>query len=211
MNAMIDVWTSGGWVMIPLFGLAVLLYSQAFGLLLVARRAQLESSSASKWWDWVRKPANAEGRVREIIEYTQQGSRTVEEVKNRFDDVRRSLIDLLDRRTAFVGTLVAAAPLMGLLGTVLGMLQTFFGISAGGGAETAGVVASGISAALVTTQTGLTIALPGLFVVMLCRRQRQALDARLSRLESLTLSHLLLDVARVEKRREDENSWPDAA
>ncbi|MBW2425943.1 MAG: MotA/TolQ/ExbB proton channel family protein [Deltaproteobacteria bacterium] len=208
---MIEIWTSGGWVMVPLFGLAVLLYAQAFGLLMMARRVQLESSSASKWWDWVRKPANAEGRVREIIEYTQQGTKTAEEVKNRFDDVRRSLIDLLDRRTAFVGTLVAAAPLMGLLGTVFGMLQTFFGISTGGGAETAGVVASGISAALVTTQTGLTIALPGLFIVMLCRRQRQALDARLSRLESLTLSHFLLDIARVERRREDASSWPDAA
>lgn len=211
MNEILDIWKSGGWVMIPLFGLAVLLYAQAFGLLMMARRAQLDSSSASKWWDWVRKPANAEGRVREIIEYTQQGSRTTEEVANRFDDVRRSLIDLLDRRTAFVSTLVAAAPLMGLLGTVLGMLQTFFGISTGGGAETAGVVASGISAALVTTQTGLTIALPGLFIVMLCQRQRQSLAARLARLESLTLSHLMLDVARVERTPGDERAWPDAA
>ena len=211
MQTMIDVWASGGWVMIPLFGLAVLLYAQAFGLLLVARRAQLESDSAAKWYDWVRKPANAEGRVREIIAYTQQGMPTVDEARDRFRDVRRSLIDLLDRRTAFVGTLVAAAPLMGLLGTVLGMLQTFFGISTGGGAETAGVVASGISAALVTTQTGLTIALPGLFIVMLCRRQRHALDARLSRLESLTISHLLLDRAPARHTPEDERAWSDAA
>ena len=215
MGRILDIWLSGGWVMLPLFGLAVLLYSQAFGLLMVARRSQLESASAANWYDWVRKPANAEGRVREIIEYTQSESRDANEVRNRFADVRRSLIDLLDRRTAFVGTLVAAAPLMGLLGTVLGMLQTFFGISTGGGAETAGVVASGISAALVTTQTGLTIALPGLFIVMLCRRQRHTLDARLSRLESLTLSHLLLDVARVGPGpagpEEEAASWPDAA
>lgn len=212
METMIDVWMSGGWVMIPLFGLAVLLYSQAFGLLMMARRSQLESASAAKWSDWVRKPGNAEGRVRAIIEYTQQDATSVDEVRNRFDDVRRSLIDLLDRRTAFVGTLVAAAPLMGLLGTVLGMLQTFFGISNGGGAETAGVVASGISAALVTTQTGLTIALPGLFIVMLCRRQRHTLDARLARLESLTMSHLLLDLARIAPDpEENEATWPDAA
>ena len=81
MDTMIDVWTSGGWIMIPLFGLAVLLYSQAFGLLITARRAQLESASAAKWYDWVRKPANAEGRVREIIEYTQQETKTVDEVR----------------------------------------------------------------------------------------------------------------------------------
>jgi len=92
-----------------------------------------------------------------------------------------------------VSTLVAAAPLMGLLGTVLGMLQTFFGISTSGGAETAGVVAAGISEALVTTQTGLTIALPGLFIVMIIQRQRHGLEAKIARLESLTLSHLKLD------------------
>jgi biopolymer transport protein ExbB len=69
------------------------------------------------------------------------------------------------------------------------MLQTFFGISTSGGSDTAGVVASGISEALVTTQAGLTVALPGLFLVMLIHRQRHAIEARLARLESLTLSH----------------------
>ncbi|MCA9505442.1 MAG: MotA/TolQ/ExbB proton channel family protein [Spirochaetaceae bacterium] len=212
LSRILDIWESGGWVMIPLFGLAVLLYAQAFGLLMVARRARLDSSSAAMWWDWVRKPANAEGRVREIIEYTQQGRKTGDEVRNRFDDVRRSLIGLLDRRTAFVSMLVAAAPLMGLLGTVLGMLQTFFGISTGGGAETAGVVAAGISEALVTTQTGLTIALPGLFIVMMIQRQRQSLDAKLSRLESLTLSHLLLDMpGQGTAPDEEKRVWHDAA
>ncbi len=57
----------------------------------------------------------------------------------------------------------------------------------------AGVVAAGISEALVTTQTGLTIALPGLFIVMIIQRQRQQLEAKIARLESLTLSHLKLD------------------
>jgi biopolymer transport protein ExbB len=80
-----------------------------------------------------------------------------------------------------------------LLGTVLGMLQTFFGISTSGGAETAGVVAAGISEALVTTQTGLTIALPGLFIVMVIRRRKHALEAKLARLESLTLSALAVE------------------
>jgi biopolymer transport protein ExbB len=101
-----------------------------------------------------------------------------------------SIVGFVDRRARFIGTLVAAAPLMGLLGTVLGMLQTFFGISTSGGAETAGVVAAGISEALVTTQTGLTIALPGLFIVMVIRRRKHALEAKLARLESLTLSAL---------------------
>jgi len=76
---------------------------------------------------------------------------------------------------------------------VLGMLQTFLGISTSGGAETAGVVASGISAALVTTQAGLTIALPGLFMVMLIQRKRQRLEAQIARIECLTLSFMKFD------------------
>ena len=191
------IWTSGGWVMIPLFALAVLLYAQAFQLVMYVRRTNLRSETEPLWFEWVREPSKAEGRVREIIEYTQDGGGvgavSSEQVRNRFDEIRLALVSLIERRTVFVSTLVAAAPLMGLLGTVLGMLQTFFGISTSGGTETAGVVAAGISEALVTTQTGLTIALPGLFIVMIIQRQRQQLEAKIARLESLTLSHLKLD------------------
>ena len=193
MQTILNIWMSGGWVMIPLFGLAALLYAQAFQLVLYVRRTNLRSDSEPYWFEWVREPSKAEGRVREIIEYTQEGATSSDQVRNRFDEIRLALVSLIERRTVFVSTLVAAAPLMGLLGTVLGMLQTFFGISTSGGTETAGVVAAGISEALVTTQTGLTIALPGLFIVMIIQRQRQNLEAKIARLESLTLSHLKLD------------------
>lgn len=193
LTEILGIWKSGGWVMIPLFILAVLLYAQAFQLVLYLRRTDLHSKSESEWFSWVRDPSLATGRVKQIVEYTQADVTTSDQIRNRFDEIRLALISLIDRRTVFVNTLVAAAPLMGLLGTVLGMLQTFFGISTSGGTETAGVVASGISEALVTTQTGLTIALPGLFIVMMIRRQRQGLEAKLARLESLTLTHLKLN------------------
>ena len=193
MSTILSIWMSGGWVMIPLFLLAVLLYAQAFQLVLYVRRTNLRSDSEPYWWEWVREPDKAEGRVREIIEYTQKDATSGEQVRNRFDEIRLALVALIERRTVFVSTLVAAAPLMGLLGTVLGMLQTFFGISTSGGTETAGVVAAGISEALVTTQTGLTIALPGLFIVMIIQRQRTQLEAKIARLESLTISYLKLD------------------
>jgi len=187
------IWQSGGWVMIPLFVLAVLLYSQAFQLVMYLRRTSLSGRSEVHWWDWVRSPEQAEGRVAEIIRFTQTDVSSARQLQNRFDEVRAGLVQLVARRTRFLAVLVAAAPLLGLLGTVLGMLQTFFGISTSGGAETTGVVAAGISEALVTTQTGLTIALPGLFVVMMIQRQRQRLEASLARLESLSLSYLRLE------------------
>lgn len=208
----LEIWGSGGWVMIPLFALAVLLYAQAFGIVLFLRRARLSNATAARWREWVRDPRQAEGRVRDVIEYTQDGTTTLDQVRNRFDEIRHRMISQVDRRRVFVSMLVAAAPLMGLLGTVLGMLQTFMGISTSGGTETAGVVAAGISEALVTTQTGLMIALPGLFLVMFIQRQRQSLDASLARLESLTMSRLAVaELAPVIPDLQGETRWHDAA
>lgn len=190
IGTVLRIWLSGGWVMIPLFGLAALLYGQSIHLILHMRRQRIDTKTQQNWREWVRKPETAEGRVGEIIQYTQDGATGPDQVRNRFAEVRLTLLSMIERRTVFLSTLVAAAPLLGLLGTVLGMLQTFFGISTSGGSETAGVVASGISEALVTTQAGLMVALPGLFLVMMIHRQRQRIDATLTRLESLSLSQL---------------------
>jgi biopolymer transport protein ExbB len=190
LQSILKIWLSGGWVMLPLFGLALLLYGQSLHLILHMRRQRIDSGSQSQWRDWVRKPETAEGRIGEIIQYTQSGTTRTDQVRNRFAEIRFALLAMIERRTTFLATLVAAAPLLGLLGTVMGMLQTFFGISTSGGSETAGVVASGISEALVTTQAGLMVALPGLFLVMMIHRKRQQLDATITRLESLTLSQL---------------------
>jgi biopolymer transport protein ExbB len=189
VDRVFQIWISGGWVMIPLFLLATLLYAQAFQLLMYLRRTNLDAKNEAQWWEWVRSPQKAEGRVAEIIRYTQSDLTSAKQIRNRFDEVRLAIVALIDRRSQFVGTLVAAAPLMGLLGTVLGMLQTFFGISTSAGHETADVIAGGISEALITTETGLVIALPGLFLVMMIQRRRHNLEAKLARLESLTLSH----------------------
>lgn len=193
IHGILKIWLSGGVVLVPLFGLALLLYGQSLHLILHMRRQGIDTSTQRHWREWVRKPEIAKGRIGEIIAYTQDGVTGMDQVRHRFAEIRLALLAMIERRTTFLGTLVAAAPLLGLLGTVMGMLQTFFGISTSGGTETAGVVASGISEALVTTQAGLMVALPGLFLVMLIHRQRQNLDATITRLESLTLSQLRFD------------------
>ena len=193
MDRILEIWASGGWVMVPLFVLAVLLYAQAFQLVMYLRRTNLSRDDEMRWREWVRSPERAVGRVAEIIRYTQSDASSARQVRNRFEEVHLALVALIERRARFLGTLVTAAPLLGLLGTVLGMLKTFFGISSSAGSETAGVIAGGISEALVTTEAGLMIALPGLFLVMIIQRQRHNLEARLARLESLTLSQLKVE------------------
>jgi len=77
------------------------------------------------------------------------------------------------RRKKYVKTvsvLAATAPLLGLLGTVTGMISTFDGM-ARFGLGNPRVMASGISQAMITTQAGLVIALPGLFMGNFLRRR----------------------------------------
>lgn len=184
---------SGGWVMIPLFFLACLLYANVFTLLLYTFRTNLGGRNELAWSRWVAAPETGQGRVGEIIRYTQQQAKSVQQVRSRFDEVRVALLSVLDRRVRFLNTLVAVAPLLGLLGTVIGMLSTFYGIALEGGNETFEAVASGIKEALVTTQTGLMIALPALFGVLFIRRRKHAFEVNLARLESVTLTHLSFD------------------
>ena len=71
--------------------------------------------------------------------------------------------------------LVTAAPLLGLLGTVLGMIDTFWAVSQYG-VDTANLIAGGISQALITTQFGLVTALPGVFGLMRLQRMYRQLE-----------------------------------
>ena len=193
LNQCWGIWLSGGWVMIPLALLAVLIYSNGIQLLLFLRKGNVQLGHESEWIEWIYDPHNATGRAGEIIRYTQENVSQAKHVRNRFEEVRQSMIHTIERRLVFLNTLVAAAPLMGLLGTVIGMLGTFAAISSSGGAETAGKVAEGISEALITTQTGLFIALPGIFLVLVIRRRKHAIEAALARIEALSLTKLKFD------------------
>jgi biopolymer transport protein ExbB len=74
--------------------------------------------------------------------------------------------------------LAAVAPLLGLLGTVTGMIETFAVIQMYGTGN-AQALASGISEALITTQTGLLVAILGLFAAYALRRQARGVQQRL--------------------------------
>jgi biopolymer transport protein ExbB len=76
-------------------------------------------------------------------------------------------------QTIFV--LAAIAPLLGLLGTVTGMISTFEAISRFGTAN-ARAMAAGISEALITTQIGLIVAVPGLFMGHIIRRKTDVIQ-----------------------------------
>jgi biopolymer transport protein ExbB len=84
----------------------------------------------------------------------------------------------LRRHLAMIAALAAIAPILGLLGTVLGMVETFNVITLFGTGN-ANALAGGISVALVTTQTGLVVAIPGLLFASTLFRRARRLETRL--------------------------------
>ena len=85
------------------------------------------------------------------------------EIKEAVTDVGRREVTHLEKHVDFLGTLAAVEPLMGLLGTVTGLIGAFKRVEAQaglGGAVNPGDLAGGIWEALITTAAGLTIAIP---------------------------------------------------
>ncbi|MEC8972678.1 MAG: MotA/TolQ/ExbB proton channel family protein, partial [Verrucomicrobiota bacterium] len=146
-----DVWQDGGLVMFPLLLVALMIYTVATSLLLHFRQRGYRHLRDDTVAGWVKAPETGEGEVGEIIRYTQDEVGKLDEVHSRFSEVFASRLPFFERRLVFLNTLVATAPLLGLLGTVMGMLVTFKGLSVGGG-KLVDVVASGISEALITTE-----------------------------------------------------------
>ena len=82
-------------------------------------------------------------------------------MKESIEDVGRHVVADLERFLNTLGTVAAITPLLGLLGTVLGMINVFTAITSHGVGDP-GVLAGGISQALITTAAGLSVAIPAL-------------------------------------------------
>ncbi len=180
------IWGDGGWVMIPLALLAIFMYAFAADLFFTFNRSEYQRMNPETCNRWIRNTESAFGPVGEIIRYSQDDVSSLQEIRNRFEEVRLAVLPKIDRRLFFLVVLTTAAPLLGLLGTVLGMISTFDAMAEGGG-RVIDMVASGVSTALITTKTGLLIAIPGYFMASTVRRRRNEYSAFLAGLESLTM------------------------
>ncbi len=180
------LWVAGGWLMIPLLFIAFFIYGAALQLVVYFSKRGFRRVPQKEWERWTLNPEEGRGEVGEIVRYTQDEARSKDEIQDRFSEIVSAKLPEIDRRLVFMNVMVAAAPLLGLLGTVLGMISTFDGIS-GGGAKTADLIASGISQALITTEMGLLVAIPGYALAYLVKARRDEYEAFLAKLESFAL------------------------
>ena len=159
MTAVIWVFDQGDWVSYALALVSILLWS-AVVLRALALRGIRDLSAQ-------RMPKGNTVLARFIRE-----ARRLRHAPIRLERLAERAKGELEFMRAFIVTMVAIAPLLGLLGTVIGMVEMFGSMQ--GTANTAGesTVAGGISKALVTTQLGLVIAAPGLFASYMLSRQQ---------------------------------------
>lgn len=144
MTPILELVQRGGPVMFAILALSVVLYSRCLKLLLFLHRSrrQLDQMGAPK--------STEVGRLRERIDAVGESYR---------------------RQRLALGAMVTAAPLLGLLGTVSGMVRTFESLSSHSAEKTMEGLARGISEVLVATESGLVVAIPALLVIHIAHRE----------------------------------------
>lgn len=173
---MFDLIAAGGWLMLPIMlcSVAVIAISaERFWTLNPARIAPRHL--LAQVWSWIKNNQIDAAKLRELKQSSPLGQILAaglsnskhgrDVMKDSIQEAAHQVIHELERYVGILGTIAAIAPLLGLLGTVFGMIKVFTAIMVEGSGNTA-VLAGGISEALITTAAGLCVAIPA----MICHR-----------------------------------------
>ena len=191
---MLELIKAGGWLMVPILlcsVAAMAIIAERFWTLQPKRIAP-ENLVLTVWQlanrgeldDQRMKALQAEsalGRILAAALSARDASRDI--MKEQIEDVGRHVVHELERYLNTLGTIASITPLLGLLGTVIGMIKVFAVITTQGVGDP-GVLAGGISEALITTAAGLTVAIPSL---MFYRYFRGRIDALVVTMEQEAL------------------------
>lgn len=181
---------AGGWVMYPLLAMSLLsltlIFERAFFWVFSAQRNGQRQLSTyiklieTKNTDEARKQAKDDNTLEGLFIAQALASNTKDEglLIGHIESMRPAI----ERFAPILGAIIAAAPLMGILGTVTGIIRSFDLLGEASAVSDPAIVAGGIAEALYTTAFGLTIALITLFPHVYFKARA---DRALGRLETL--------------------------
>lgn len=168
-----EIILAGGWLMLP-----IMLCSVAVIAISVERYWSLNPAKIAprtllaQVWSWIKNNQIDATRLRELKQSSPLGqilaaglsnSRHGRDVmKDSIQEAASQVIHQLEKYVGLLGTIAAIAPLLGLLGTVFGMIKVFSAIMMEGGGGNTAALAGGISEALITTAAGLSVAIPAM-------------------------------------------------
>ncbi|MFK7885995.1 MAG: MotA/TolQ/ExbB proton channel family protein [Gammaproteobacteria bacterium] len=182
---MFEIVKAGGWLMPALILCSVVAVTIIAERLFALRHTRvLPEGMAAKVWQWVEQGELDERHIRVLRESSPLGvllatgldhrHRDRDTIKERIEDAGRHVVHDLSRFLNSLGTIAAITPLLGLLGTVVGMMKVFHDITEFGVGDP-GALAGGISQALITTAAGLLVAIPSLIAYRYLRGRVDAL------------------------------------
>ena len=170
---MLEIIIAGGWLMAPILlcsTLAVAIIIERFWTL--RRKRVIPRDLSSTVEDWAARHELDQRHIKKLRAGSPLGRiyaaaldnrrRSREVIKEAVEDSGRHVVHELERFLNTLGTIAGISPLLGLLGTVIGMIEVFSTIMIAGVGD-ANVLAGGISKALITTAAGLTVAIPSYF------------------------------------------------
>ncbi len=166
--------TDGGFVLPMLLLCAALVW-----WFLGARAAILLTPSISNTDLWANSETNSQDS---LIEKLAHQIRAIEQHRRtpiRIQALWTHHADMLNRHRKLILTIIAIAPLLGLLGTVTGMMETFQGLGQSSLYTQSGGVAGGIAEALLTTQMGLLVAAPAILMSKWLDRRAELLEQKM--------------------------------
>lgn len=178
---MLEIIQSGGWMMIPIIISSILALAITVERFWTLRAEQIAPKDLlAKVWGWMKNNQLDSSRIKELRASSPLGrvlaaglmnsrhGRTI--MKESIEEVASHEIHDMERYLNALGTIAAVAPLMGLLGTVIGMIKVFSEIVIAGTGQ-ANLLAGGISEALITTAAGMVVAIPALIAHRMLQRR----------------------------------------
>jgi biopolymer transport protein ExbB len=202
---------SGGWIMIPL----ILCSITAMGIVgerfwSLQRKKVLPPQLIPQLWQLIQKGQINATTIQQLRANSPLGivlaaglvnrNHGREIMKTSIEETGRQVVHELERFLNTLGSIALISPLMGLLGTVLGIIDVFAAMGIKGLGNPA-VLANGIGMALIATATGLVIAIPSVFFH---RYFERLIDEYVLKMEEESLK--LVDIIHGERERDDELS-----
>jgi biopolymer transport protein ExbB len=171
MIGVIELFEKGGLVMYPILLCSILFVAILIERLFHLHRAQINTNEfVAGIRNIIKKRNIAEaisiceetpGPVAHVIKTgLVKHDRPKSEIREAIDDAALHEVPRLEKNLVVLATIAHISPLLGLFGTVLGMIQVFDKIQALGGRQDPGQLAGGIGQALLTTAAGLAVAIP---------------------------------------------------
>ena len=169
-----ELFTKGGWLMwvlLLLGGFTIFIFVERF--LAIRKASKLDMHFMNRIRDYiydgkidsaVNLCKKTDAPIARMIEKgIERLGRPIGDVQTAIENVANLEVSKLENGLPFLATIAGGAPMIGFLGTVMGMVQTFMDMSAAGGTVDMALLSSGMYIAMVTTVGGLIVGIPAYF------------------------------------------------